>query len=189
MIRIALVADDDAVARRLVREELEGIGFSVLEARDGEEAWARFRREDPDLVTTDLRMPGLDGIELLRKIRNEAGSWVPVIVMTSHHDPKIFESVFAAGSGGATRFLHFCYGLDQLAELAEELLFEKVESVRERQRVLKLRDLAEQLAVVRDRSKIEWSTELKSAQRRVVRRAGAAVEPSTVGWPTASYPR
>ena len=145
MIRIALVADDDAVARRLVREELEGIGFSVIEARDGEEAWARFRREDPDLVTTDLRMPGLDGIELLRKIRNEAGSWVPVIVMTSHHDPKIFESVFAAGSGGATRFLHLRHGLDQLAELAEELLFEKVESVRERQRVLKLRDLAEQL--------------------------------------------
>ena len=74
---IALVADDDEITRRTLREELEPRGFVVVEAADGEEAWRLFNKELPDLVVTDLRMPRADGVELVRRIRADARSWKP----------------------------------------------------------------------------------------------------------------
>ncbi len=81
-IRLLLV-DDEADFRRATRRILERRGFSVEEAASGDEAIASVRRERPDVVVLDLKMPGLSGIETLRRIR-EIHEALPVIILTGH---------------------------------------------------------------------------------------------------------
>jgi len=76
-----LVVDDEAGIRELVGTYLRNEGFDVDEAVDGEDAVERFRRREPDLVVLDLRLPGIDGFEVLREIRRS--SLVYVIILTA----------------------------------------------------------------------------------------------------------
>jgi len=78
-----LVVDDDAPLREVLREILVSERYEVAVAEDGREALAAVYRERPDLIVTDLQMPGLDGLELLRKLRNDlATCQIPVIFLT-----------------------------------------------------------------------------------------------------------
>ena len=81
-----LVVDDEPQIRRVMRATLSSQGYSIVEARDGEEALAKFRRERPDLVLLDMNMPGMDGLETCREIR--AGSNVPIIMLTVRSSEK-----------------------------------------------------------------------------------------------------
>lgn len=76
-----LVVDDDRKVREVVRVMLEGAGFEVEEAADGEQALRTFRRLGADLILCDMFMPEHDGLELLRALRS-ASSKVKVIAMT-----------------------------------------------------------------------------------------------------------
>ena len=79
-----LVAEDSDVVRETVRRELGRAGFDVSVARDGLEALALARRESFDLVSTDVLMPGLDGFELTRALRQEPRyQKVPIVIVTS----------------------------------------------------------------------------------------------------------
>ncbi len=79
-----LIVDDDADARRLLRKLLEGEGWQVEEACDGEEALERLAHGKPDLILLDLMMPRMDGFEFsLRLSRNEAWCRIPVVVLTA----------------------------------------------------------------------------------------------------------
>ena len=89
-----LVVDDDSNIRRLYKEELEEEGYEVFLASDGEEALRVFREIKPDIVTLDIRMPGVDGIEILRKMK-EINSKLPVI-MCSAYDYKDDFNVWAS---------------------------------------------------------------------------------------------
>ena len=75
-----LVCDDDFNVRLLTRQCLEAENMVVVEAADGPEAIDVFMRERPDLVFLDVLMPGIDGLEVLRRIR--ARSAIPVIMLT-----------------------------------------------------------------------------------------------------------
>jgi DNA-binding NtrC family response regulator len=77
-----LIVDDEANARTALAEILRDEDYSVETAPDGFKALARFEEFDPDLVLTDLKMPGMDGVELARKLRKDAPD-VPVVVMTA----------------------------------------------------------------------------------------------------------
>jgi DNA-binding response OmpR family regulator len=79
--RRILVVDDDADIRLLVRELLDRRGYSVTEARDGNEALRVFFDERPDLVVLDVAMPGLDGWQTLERIRELSD--VPVVMLTA----------------------------------------------------------------------------------------------------------
>jgi len=79
-----LVVDDEASIRELVGAYLRAEGFDVDEAADGEDALDRFRRSPPDLVVLDLRLPGIDGLDVLREIRRSSS--VYVIVLTARSD-------------------------------------------------------------------------------------------------------
>jgi CheY-like chemotaxis protein len=68
MARI-LVIDDDAFYRRLIRHILEDKGHQVIEAQDGAEGLEMYKMYKPALVLTDMRMPGMDGAEVIRSIR------------------------------------------------------------------------------------------------------------------------
>ena len=75
-----LVVDDEPQITRVLRTSLQSSGHEVTTAQDGETALALFLKLQPDLVITDLAMPGMDGIELTREIRQRSG--VPVIVLS-----------------------------------------------------------------------------------------------------------
>lgn len=80
-----LVVDDDPDSRELVAEILSQEGFRVETADDGYEALGKVQMMQPDLVVTDLEMPGMDGIELIARTREvaEPQSASPAIVMTA----------------------------------------------------------------------------------------------------------
>ena len=77
-----LIVDDDADARMTLVHVLQKEGYTVTGAATAEEALGRFDRTPFDLVLTDVRMEGMDGIELLRAVKSRR-SEVPVIIMTA----------------------------------------------------------------------------------------------------------
>jgi len=80
-----LVVDDEESIRHLMRMTLELDGYRVLTAEDGPSALELFEKEDPEVVLLDVRMPGMDGIEVLRRIK-EANPDTEVIIITGHGD-------------------------------------------------------------------------------------------------------
>jgi len=80
-----LVVDDDPLLVRLVRTHLEKAGYSVVDARDGEQALDLAAAELPDLVVLDVMLPKLDGFEVCRRIREF--SLVPVVMLTARGEP------------------------------------------------------------------------------------------------------
>src|ERR671914_1328605 len=77
---ILLVDDEDAI-QTLLTYPLERDGYRVVQARDGEEALAKFEDESPDLVVLDVMLPRLDGLEVCKRLR--AQSTVPIIMLTA----------------------------------------------------------------------------------------------------------
>src|SRR6266581_6628732 len=77
-----LIADDDEVSCQLFAETLESDGFSVDQVTSGDEAIARLRAANHDLVIIDVRMPGISGLEVTR-IVHEKYPALPIIVMTA----------------------------------------------------------------------------------------------------------
>jgi two-component system, OmpR family, response regulator len=80
---ILLVDDEDAV-QKLLAYPLEREGFRVVQARDGEEALARFASEHVDLVVLDIMLPRLDGLEVCHRLRSQSS--VPIIMLTARDD-------------------------------------------------------------------------------------------------------
>ncbi len=75
-----LVVDDEPQITRVLRMSLQGSGYEVTLAKDGADALERFRAQPPDLIITDLAMPGMDGLQLTRAVRR-AGE-TPIIVLS-----------------------------------------------------------------------------------------------------------
>lgn len=82
-----LVVDDEESIRLLLQEELSDLGYRVLLAADAHEALERLEGEIPDLISIDIRMPGMDGIELLRHIRLTHRD-LPVVLYTAYGEYK-----------------------------------------------------------------------------------------------------
>lgn len=80
-----LIIDDEPPIRRLLRTSLSAQNYSVLEAEDGESGLALLQRNTVDVVVLDLGLPGIGGLEVLKRLR-ETGSSVPVIVLSSRDD-------------------------------------------------------------------------------------------------------
>jgi CheY-like chemotaxis protein len=79
-----VVADDDRDVRTMLRTLLELDGHEVMEAKDGDEAWRLCMELQPSVVVADIQMPGLDGLQLCRKIRaSQYSSGIKVIVYTA----------------------------------------------------------------------------------------------------------
>jgi len=78
-----LIVDDDQNILRLYKEELEEEGYTIVTASNGQEAMEQFDKEDPDLVTLDILLPDVDGIKLLRQMK-EKRPRMPVIMSTAY---------------------------------------------------------------------------------------------------------
>ena len=81
MAQKVLVVDDEPKMVRLVQDYLEKGGFQVIKAYNGREALAAFRREKPALIVLDLMLPNMDGLDVMRILRQESN--VPVIMLTA----------------------------------------------------------------------------------------------------------
>ena len=82
-MRKLLVIDDEASTRDLLKLSLESDGYTVFTAEDGPKGLEIFAREDPPVILTDIKMPGMDGIEVLKRIK-ERSPEAEVIVITGH---------------------------------------------------------------------------------------------------------
>jgi len=78
-----LIVDDDQNILRLYKEELEDEGYIIVTASNGQEAIEMFEKEDPDLVTLDILLPDIDGIKLLRQMK-EKKPRLPIIMSTAY---------------------------------------------------------------------------------------------------------
>jgi len=105
-----LVADDEPSARSGMASLLKDEGFEVVLAEDGPSALARFQETGPDILVTDLRMPGMDGIELMRRVR-ELDPDVIAVLVTAYAD---VETAVRAMQEGAEHYLTKPIQLDEL---------------------------------------------------------------------------
>lgn len=88
MTRRVLIVDDEPDIRLLIRVNLVAAGYEVLEAENGREALDLVEGEEPDLVLLDLRLPGLDGWEVLEQLKERGvAERVPVVAISAHASP------------------------------------------------------------------------------------------------------
>jgi two-component system phosphate regulon response regulator PhoB len=114
-----LIVDDEAPLRELIVVTL-GEAFRCEEAPDGETALAMLAREAPDLVFLDIMLPGLSGIDVLRRMRADPVlREVAVVVVSAWQGP---EDVALALESGADRFLEKPFRVDELASVARGLV-------------------------------------------------------------------
>lgn len=115
-----LVADDRPTGRELVRAVLENSGHQVFEAGDGNEAVEQARRIHPDLIILDIHMPGLDGFQVIEKLRRAEGfAATPIIALTASAMMGDRERAMAAGFTG---YITKPIRLDALRAEVERLL-------------------------------------------------------------------
>ena len=99
VMRTCLVVDDSRVVRKVARRILEGRGFIVEEAEDGQIALDACRRRMPDSVLLDWNMPVMTGIEFLRALRQEFGpEYPPVVFCTTENDIAAIQEALESGA-------------------------------------------------------------------------------------------
>lgn len=104
-----LVVDDEPQLRRAMRATLADLGYSVLEAKSGEEALEKLREDAPDLILLDMNMPGIGGLETCRAIRET--SEVPIIVLSVRNTER---DKVQALDAGADDYVTKPYGIQEL---------------------------------------------------------------------------
>ena len=105
-----LIVDDEPAIRRFLRTSLGAQGHHVIEAEDGEPAMEALRRNAVDVLILDLGLPGTDGFEVIRQLRQQ-GSTIPVIVLSSRTDER---GKVEALDLGADDYLTKPFGVDEL---------------------------------------------------------------------------
>ena len=118
-----LVADDSITTRSLLRSVLEGGGYRVRTASDGDEALRIARSEPIDLVVSDVRMPRLDGIGLLQRLRSDPRtSTLPLVLFSGANNDEDKQSGLSAGASAYLAKSDFERG--QLVDVVTQLLQE-----------------------------------------------------------------
>jgi DNA-binding NtrC family response regulator len=116
--RQILIVDDEANIRKVLAALLDNAGFLTTAASSGEEAWDLVRAGDPDLVLTDLRMHGMDGIELLERLHNRYPE-IPVVLLSAHGT---VELAVEAMKRGAFDFLTKPFDKEKVLEVIHKAL-------------------------------------------------------------------
>jgi len=111
------IADDDPLLLEGLSRALAGRGYTVRTAPDGPQLLSLMERERPDLVVVDIMMPGMSGLDVLRRVRDD-GRWpdVPVMMVTALTDVEVTRS---AQDGGASDVVHKPFRLRDLVSRIE----------------------------------------------------------------------
>ena len=94
-----LLIEDYKDSREMTRFLLEGLGYRIMEARNGKEGLDLASQEIPDLVLTDFNLPDIDGTTLIKRLRTLDGkvSRIPIIMLTAQDRGELYELAMAAG--------------------------------------------------------------------------------------------
>jgi two-component system chemotaxis response regulator CheY len=115
-----LTVDDSASLRMAIRIALTGAGYAVTEAADGVEGLAKATATRFDLIVTDLNMPNMDGLQMIRALREQPSqAGVPIIFLTTESDDAMKAQAKAAG---ATGWLVKPFQPEQLIRVAQKVL-------------------------------------------------------------------
>ncbi|HET7875665.1 MAG TPA: response regulator [Methylomirabilota bacterium] len=119
-----LIAEDSRSLRNMMREAFVLDGYEILEGQDGEQALALAQATTPDLVITDVHMPGMDGLTLVRSLRAlPALKFTPVLVLTTEWGEEMKQRGLAAG---ATGWIVKPFHPEQLRRLVARLLSKRM---------------------------------------------------------------
>ena len=120
IMKTIMTVDDSASVRIMVKFTLSELGFEIVEAIDGNDALEKLEETQIDMLITDVNMPGLDGISLIRKVReNPSYRFVPIIVLTTeYHSDKKQEGKTA----GATGWIVKPFRPDQLIAVIKKVM-------------------------------------------------------------------
>lgn len=120
MSKTILSVDDSASVRQMVKLTLSGAGYQVVEAANGAEALDKARASAMHMVVTDLNMPVMDGLALIRELRKlPSYRGVPIIFLTTESDA---EKKRQAKEAGATGWITKPFQQDQLLSVAKKVL-------------------------------------------------------------------
>jgi two-component system chemotaxis response regulator CheY len=120
MSRTILAVDDSASALQLVRMTLASAGYTVVQGTNGADGLAKARATPVDMVLTDLNMPVMTGIEMIREIRRlPACKGIPIIFLTTESAPALKAEAKAAG---ATAWITKPFQQDQLLALVRKVI-------------------------------------------------------------------
>jgi len=115
-----LTVDDSLSLRMATRIALTGAGYTVTEAADGREGLAKAQTAKFDMIITDLNMPNMDGLSMIREIRKlPIQTGTPIIFLTTESDDTVKQ---AAKAAGATGWLVKPFVPDQLLKIARKVL-------------------------------------------------------------------
>ena len=114
-----LIVDDSRTSRKILKGILEGEGYEVVgEATNGQEGYDRYIELKPDVVTMDITMPVLDGIEALKKIKSEYPDAKVVMVTAAGQKTKMVEAV----QNGASEFVSKPFEPEQLKKIIDKVI-------------------------------------------------------------------
>ena len=120
-LRKVLVVDDDPVVGKSFDRVLSGKGYAVITARNGEDALRKLNNENYDVVFTDIRMPGMSGLEVAERVK-ASQPWLPVVIVTGYGTDAYEARAEAAGVSG---FLRKPLSPEMIEGSAEKALLEK----------------------------------------------------------------
>jgi len=129
------IVDDDRSIRWVLDKALSGEGVKVTLFESGDSLLQQLERETPDVVVSDIRMPGIDGLDLLERVTARLPE-LPIIIMTAHSD---LESAVASYKGGAFEYLPKPFDIDE----AVALVMRAVEHAREQQQQQQAQEVVE----------------------------------------------
>ncbi|MFV9614809.1 MAG: nitrogen regulation protein NR(I) [Gammaproteobacteria bacterium] len=109
------IIDDDDSIRWVLQKALEGAGFIVTSFDNANTILDKLKQEEPDAIITDVRMPGIDGLELLSRLSSDYPD-LPVIIMTAHTD---LDMAVSAYKGGAFEYLPKPFDIDDAVEVTQ----------------------------------------------------------------------
>jgi two-component system chemotaxis response regulator CheY len=120
MAKTVLCVDDSASIRQMVKLTLSQAGYQVFQASDGAEGLAKARELSVNLVVTDLNMPVMNGLGLIRELRKlPAYKGVPIIFLTTESDPAVKQE---AKSAGATGWITKPFQQEQLVGVVRKMI-------------------------------------------------------------------
>ena len=120
MSKTIMTVDDSSTVRRLIRSALTGSGYSILEAEDGQAALEQLQYIQVHLVITDLNMPKLDGIGLIKALRAlPAHKFVPILMVTTESQ---ISKVQEGKAAGATGWIIKPFDLGQLVAVVKKMI-------------------------------------------------------------------
>ena len=120
-----LAVDDEPYVLRVIQMKLSNAGYEVETVTNGIEAWEKIQSAKPDMLITDIAMPGLDGYELTRKVRMEEKSRdLPVLMLTGRGEN---EDELKGYEAGVNQFLTKPFSPRELLSLVETILIHRID--------------------------------------------------------------